>query len=284
MNRPILTLTSDFGRDGPYVAAMKGVVLGLAPDVAIVDVSHAIAPQNVLEGAFVLAGLADVFPPGTVHLAVVDPGVGTDRRLVAVSVAEQWFVAPDNGLLGGVVLGREVAGIWEITNPALWRSRISSTFHGRDILAPTAAHLLLGRSPDDLGPKRHRLVTLTNFQPRHDEHGLVGEVIYKDAFGNLVTNVSVSRLGSDSPESWIVELAGETIDGLCRTYGDKPPGSVVALAGSCGWIEIAIVNGDAARSLTAGPGTTVWFRRKVAQAARRLTEPVLVSASFRILS
>ena len=104
MHRPILTVSSDFGRDGPYVAAMKGVVLGLAPDTQIVDVSHAIAPQNVLEGAFVLAGIVDAFPPGTVHLAVVDPGVGTERRLIAVSVAEQWFVAPDNGLLGGVEL------------------------------------------------------------------------------------------------------------------------------------------------------------------------------------
>ena len=108
MSRPILTLTSDFGRDGPYVAAMKGVALGFVPDVQIVDVSHSIAPQNVLEGAFVLAGLADSFPSGTVHLAVVDPGVGTERRLLAVSVADQWFVAPDNGLLSGVVRGREV--------------------------------------------------------------------------------------------------------------------------------------------------------------------------------
>src|SRR5947208_2510861 len=122
MRPPILTLTSDFGRDGPYVAAMKGVVLGLAPTTQLVDVSHAIAPQNVLEGAFVLAGIVEAFPAGTVHLAVVDPGVGTDRRLVAVSAADQWFVAPDNGLLGGVIRGRVIRGIWEITNPDLWRA------------------------------------------------------------------------------------------------------------------------------------------------------------------
>lgn len=270
MRRPILTLTSDFGRDGPYVAAMKGVVLGLAPDAVLVDVSHAIAPQNVLEGAFVLAGLADVFPAGTVHLAVVDPGVGTERKLLAVSVADQWFVAPDNGLLGGVVLGREVAGIWEISNPALWRTRVSSTFHGRDILAPAAAHLMLGRSPDELGPRCEKLITLTNFQPRLDENGIVGEVIFKDAFGNLITNVAASRLGGNSHETWLIELAGETINGLSRTYGDKPAGTVVALAGSSGWIEVAVVNGDAARSLTAGPGMTVWFRRKADSSTNRV--------------
>jgi S-adenosylmethionine hydrolase len=265
MNPPILTLTSDFGRDGPYVAAMKGVVLGLAPGTQMVDVSHGIAPQNVLEGAFVLAGIVEAFPPGTVHLAVVDPGVGTDRRLVAVSAADQWFVAPDNGLLSGVLWGRIVSGIWEITNPDVWRSRVSSTFHGRDILAPAAAHLLLGRNPDCLGPRRSKLITLANFEPRSDEHGIVGEVIFRDAFGNLITNVAASRLAHTPPEAWTIEIAGETIHGISRTYGDRPPGTIVALAGSSGWIEIASVNGDAARALTAGPGTTVWFRKKAGQ-------------------
>jgi S-adenosyl-L-methionine hydrolase (adenosine-forming) len=277
MHRPILTVTSDFGRDGPYVAAMKGVVLGLAPDAQIVDVSHSIAPQNVLEGAFVLANIVDAFPPGTVHLAVVDPGVGTERRLLAVSVAGQWFVAPDNGLLGGVVRDRDVTGIWEITNPALWRTRVSSTFHGRDILAPAAAHLLLGRDPDQLGPKRAKLIALMNFEPRSDVNGLVGEVIFRDAFGNLITNVSAARLSAAAPEAWSVEIAGETINGLIRTYGDKPPGTIVALAGSSGWVEIAVVNGDAARTLTAGPGMTVWFRRKVLS-AMKMSERQLVGA------
>lgn len=268
MRPSILTLTSDFGRDGPYVASMKGVVLGLAPGTQLVDVSHAIAPQNVLEGAIVLAGIVEAFPPGTVHLAVVDPGVGTDRRLVAVSAAEQWFVAPDNGLLGGVIRGRVVTGIWEITNPALWRARVSSTFHGRDILAPASAHLLLGRDPNELGPRRSSIVTLANFEPRLDEHGIVGEVIFRDAFGNLITNVPASRLAHLPPEMWCIEIAGHTIHGLNRTYGDQPAGTVVALACSSGWIEIAVVNGDAARSLTAGPGMTVWFRKKAALARK----------------
>jgi S-adenosyl-L-methionine hydrolase (adenosine-forming) len=261
MRTGILTLTTDFGLDGPYVAAMKGIILGLAPGTQLVDVSHAISPQNVLEGAFVLAGIVDAFPPGTVHLAVVDPGVGTERRLVAAAVAEQWFVLPDNGLLSGVVMSRPAASIWEITNPAIRCRMVSNTFHGRDIMAPAAAHLLRGADPGDLGPEIEKVITLTNFAPREDETGLVGEVIFRDAFGNLITNVRSDRIDCDPPGTWTIEVPGAKIQGLCRTYGDRPPGTLIALVGSTGWIEIAVVNGDAARLLTAGPGTTVWFRK-----------------------
>ena len=152
MNPGILTLTTDFGISGPYVAAVKGVLLEQAPGVQIVDVCHTIAPQNILEGGFVLADIVDVFPAGTVHLAVVDPGVGTERRLIAVSVARQWFVLPDNGLITGVTRSRRPDRIREITSPAIRREVVSATFHGRDILAPAAAHLALGRSPEELGP------------------------------------------------------------------------------------------------------------------------------------
>ncbi len=150
----IITLTTDFGIHGPYVAAVKGVLLEQAPGVQIVDVCHTISPQNILEGGFVLANIVDAFPAGTVHLAVVDPGVGTDRRLMAVSVAGQWFVLPDNGLITGVTRTRPPDEIREITNPAIRREVVSATFHGRDILAPAAAHLALGRSPEELGPTR----------------------------------------------------------------------------------------------------------------------------------
>lgn len=258
MRPGILTLTTDFGGAGPYVAALKGVILSMAPGTQIVDVSHAIAPQNILEGAFMLAGVVDVFPRGTIHLAVVDPGVGTDRRLIAARVVDQWFVLPDNGLLSGVVHGRPPSEIREINNAEIRRGIVSHTFHGRDIMAPAAAHLLLGRDPAELGPIRSKIITLANFEPRADDHGLVGEVIFRDTFGNLITNVHTSRLIG---QAWSVEIAGARIAGLSRTYGDQPTGSLVALAGSSGWIEVAVVNGDAARQLTAGAGTTVWFRR-----------------------
>lgn len=261
MTRGILTLTTDFGLAGPYVAAMKGIILGLAPGTQLVDVCHAIAPQNILEGAFVLAGIVDAFPAGTVHLAVIDPGVGTDRRMIAALVADQWFVLPDNGLMSAVVQGRKPVGIWEITNPAIHRRAVSPTFHGRDIMAPAAAHLLLGGDPAELGPELAKIVTLTNFIPRLDEHGIAGEVVFRDAFGNLITNVLADQLRSSPVGGWVIEIAGSRIVGLCRTYADRPPGTLIALPGSTGWVEVAVVNGDAARHLTAGPGTTVWFRR-----------------------
>ena len=147
MNPGIITLTTDFGISGPYVAAVKGVLLDLAPGVQIVDVCHTIAPQNILEGGFVLANIVNAFPAGTVHLAVVDPGVGTERRLMAVSVARQWFVLPDNGLITGVTRSRRPDQIWELTSPAIRREVVSSTFHGRDILAPAAAHSPWGDRP-----------------------------------------------------------------------------------------------------------------------------------------
>ena len=262
MKPGILTLTTDFGIGGPYVAAMKGVLLGLAPDTQIVDVCHTISPQNILEGAFVLAGIVDAFPHGTVHLAVVDPGVGIDRRLVAARLAEQWFVLPDNGLITGIALNHPFQGIWEITNPALRRHVVSNTFHGRDILSPAAAHLVRGGDPAELGAPLSRLITLRNFEPMADDTSYVGEVIFRDTFGNLITNVNSTHLAGHPADDWVVEIAGERIEGLSRAYGEKPTGSLIALTGSSGWVEVAVVNGDAARHLTAGAGTTVWLRRK----------------------
>ncbi len=262
MRNGILTLTTDFGPDGPYVAAMKGVILGLAPSAQMVDVCHRIAPQNILEGAFVLASILDAFPPGTVHLGVVDPGVGTDRRLIAVSVADQWVVAPDNGLVGGITLSHKPDGIWSIESPMIRRPVVSHTFHGRDILAPAAAHLLLGLDPDDLGPRLSKLVALANFEARVVDRGFLGEVIYRDTFGNLVTNIKGDQLGLDRLDDWCVEIAGERITGLAHTYGDRPsapwsPWSE-APAGSKSPRSTAMPP----RSLRAGSGTTVWIRRR----------------------
>jgi len=262
MRPGILTLTTDFGIGGPYVAAMKGVLLGLAPDTQIVDVCHTISPQNILEGAFVLAGIVDSFPHGTVHLAVVDPGVGIDRRLVAARLAEQWFVLPDNGLITGVARNQPFQGIWEITNPSLRRRVVSNTFQGRDILSPAAAHLVRGGDPAELGAPLSGLITLRNFEPMADDTSYVGEVIFRDTFGNLITNVNSTHLAGHPADDWVVEIAGERIEGLSRAYGEKPTGSLMALPGSSGWVEVAVVNGDAARHLTAGAGTTVWLRRK----------------------
>jgi S-adenosyl-L-methionine hydrolase (adenosine-forming) len=258
----ILTLTTDFGTDGPYVASIKGVVLGLAPGTQIVDASHAIAPQDIVEGSFVLAAIVDFFPPGTVHLAVVDPGVGTDRRVIAVEVQGHRFVLPDNGLIGGVLRGRDPSGVWEIKNPAFRRANVSATFHGRDIMAPAAAHLLNGGDPGDLGPPLDDLVLPSAIEPTEDAEGLVGEVVFRDSFGNLITNIPRDRLGSSPPSSWEIEILDKRIDGLVWTYGEQPPGTIIALIGSSDRVEIAVVNGNAARSLQAGRGTPIVLRRK----------------------
>ncbi|WP_165249711.1 SAM hydrolase/SAM-dependent halogenase family protein [Paludisphaera soli] len=262
MKPGIVTLTTDFGLEGPYVAAMKGILLGLAPGVTMVDVCHSIAPQNVLEGAFVLTGIVDAFPPETIHLAVVDPGVGTRRRLLAVRASGQWFVLPDNGLITGVARTHEVEGVWEITNRSLARREISPTFHGRDVLAPAAAHLLKGGPPADLGPATTKYVAIRNFEPTSAESGCIGEVIFKDAFGNLITNIKEDQLAGREPGAWAVEIGGHRIEGVERTYADSAPGSLIALLGSGGWVEVAVVNGDAGRLLSAGPGATVWLRPK----------------------
>jgi S-adenosylmethionine hydrolase len=262
MNPGILTLTTDFGPGGAYVAAMKGVLLGLAPGTQIVDVSHTVSPQNVLEGAFVLAAIVDCFPADTVHLAVIDPGVGTERKLIAARLADQWFVLPDNGLITGVAQSHPPQGIWEITNPAIRRPVVSDTFHGRDILAPAAGYLLRGGAPEALGNPISRFIRLRNFYPTPDSGDHVGEVIFRDTFGNLITNLNAAYFADTSPQDWIVEIAGQRIEGLSRTYGEKSTGSLIALVGSSGWVEVAVVNGDAARHLTAGAGTTVWFRRR----------------------
>ncbi len=264
MRPALLTLTSDFGWDGPYVAAMKGVVLGLAPGTQLVDVSHGIAPQNIVEGAFVLSSIVDAFPEGAIHLAVVDPGVGTDRRLVAVRVDGQWFVLPDNGLISGALRGRSASEVRELSNPNLRRKQVSSTFHGRDILAPAAAHLARGGSPEELGPARppDSLIRLRTIEAAENPQGLVAEVIFKDPFGNLITNVQQPRVAHHPAGDWVVEIKDVRIEGISRTYGDRSPGDLIALAGSSGWIEVAVVNGDAGRQLSAGPGTTVLFRKK----------------------
>ena len=260
MKPGILTLTTDFGPDGPYVAAMKGVVLGTAPGTQIVDVSHLVTPQNILEGVFVLGCVLDSFSPGTVHLAVIDPGVGTNRKLKAVQVGGQWLLGPDNGLLGGVCRQRTIEGIWEISNPSIRRSVVSSTFHGRDILAPAAAFLLNAGSPDQLGPRCDSVLDIQMPEPLARGPEVTGEVIYRDRFGNLMTNVRSEHLVGHPPGSWIVEVAGVKINGLVRTFGERSAGQLVTLVGSSGWIEVAQVNGDAGQTLAVGPGTSVWFR------------------------
>lgn len=241
----IITLCTDFGlRDG-YVAAMKGIILSIAPEVRLVDISHDIAPQSVREGAFVLRSAYAFFPPGTIHLVVVDPGVGSERRAVAVRTGEHLFVVPDNGVLGYVLRREKEMEAISLTDPAYWRKEVSETFHGRDIFAPVAAHLARGVGLDDVGEPLEKLVQLDLPVPeRQDDGSIVGHVIHVDGFGNVVTDIPASMLGGD--DRWQVTAGEKRIIGLSSTYASAAKGDLIALIGSHGFLEVAVREGSAA--------------------------------------
>jgi len=256
--RPLITLTTDFGQGSPYVAQIKGAILSGCREVDLVDVTHAVGPQNVREAAVVLADATPRFPAGTIHLAVVDPGVGTQRRLVYAEIGQQRYLAPDNGLLTLLAHKSPPTRIVALANRRYWAAEPSSTFHGRDILAPVAAHLARGVDPADLGPPLETLVLLNIPQPMRSAGSVAGEVLYVDSFGNLITNIGrddLELLGDLARLS--IECAGRSLPGLVPTYASAGDGQLVALVDSQSRLEIALVGGHAAGELGAGVGTAV---------------------------
>jgi len=252
----IITLTTDFGLKDEYVGVMKGAVLTRFPEAVLVDISHQIAPHDRLQAAFLLAAAVPHFPAGTVHAVVVDPGVGTNRAIVAVRGDGQTVVAPDNGVMSCWLERVTVDAIVCVTNPALRAATVSSTFHGRDIIAPAAAHLAMGLPMTQLGsPMRegdlHRLAAL---RVRTTTDGdLEGRVVGSDHFGNLMTNVPMTQV----PAGARVSVAGNRIGHLVTTYADVSPGTALALAGSRGYLEIAVNQGNALRQLRVQQGDPV---------------------------
>jgi S-adenosylmethionine hydrolase len=245
-----ITLTTDFGRDSPYVAAMKGVILSINPAAAIADVSHGITPQNIAEGAFVLGEATRWFPRDSIHLAVIDPGVGTDRKIVYARVGDQQYVCPDNGLLSYVCRDRQPEQAFEVINQSFFLDEVSQTFHGRDIMAPVAAHLSLGLLPEKLGPRLDRLNNFDWPRARRFDTSLTGRIVFIDSFGNLITNVRREDFPYDvNPANFVVEAAPQQFIGIVKTYADSLAGAPVALFGSSGFLELAIVHGNAARQL-----------------------------------
>jgi S-adenosylmethionine hydrolase len=258
MPRPLITLTTDFGTSSPYVAQMKGVIVSLCRDVDLVDITHAIDPQRIQEGAIVLADTTPRFPPGTIHVAVVDPGVGTSRQLVYAEIGGHRYLAPDNGLLSILMRRAPPQRIIALENRAYWLPQTSLTFHGRDILAPVAAHLALGVDPTLLGPKVDACVMLDVARPSQTGSGVRGEVLYVDSFGNLITNIGRDELiGLGDTARLVVRCAGREIHGLVSTYGNAKQGQLVALLDSQCRLEIAVTQGNAARELAVGEGTEV---------------------------
>jgi S-adenosyl-L-methionine hydrolase (adenosine-forming) len=251
----LITLTTDFGSGSPYVAALKGVLLSANPVVQLIDISHDIEPQNLRQGAIVLSEATPWFPAGTIHVAVVDPGVGTSRRMIFVKIGEQQYLAPDNGLLSLLLKRTPVSEMFEVANAKLWRAEVSNTFHGRDILAPVAAKLSLGLEPSKLGPRIENLQSLDWPEPRIGARRIHGIVQWGDRFGNLITNVHRDLL----PQSGEMRIQGgnREIQGVQRTYADRAAGSLIALIGSSGFLEIAVVNGNAAELLHVSTGATI---------------------------
>lgn len=256
-----IALLTDFGlRDG-YVGMMKGVMAGIAPRVQYIDLTHMIPPQDVWAGRFCLGNAVCCFPAGTVFLGVVDPGVGSARRGIAVQFAGGYFVGPDNGLVSGILDQYEAIAAVTLTNPRYWRTQtlnaISSTFHGRDIFAPVAAHLATGISLQQLGAAidPQDLVTLPLPPVHQQQQTLTGIIQYIDHFGNLVSNIPAEAILSQPGQV----LYGDRPIPYVRTYSDVPPQQPCALIGSHGWLEISLNQGNAQIIFQAQRGDTVQF-------------------------
>ena len=258
MGKCIITLTSDFGSGSPYVGAMKGSILSIAPEVSIVDITHDVPPQDVRQGALSLAATTCAFPAGTIHVGVVDPGVGTERCLIYALIDGQHFLAPDNGLLDRLARNTPPEQIIALTQSEFWREEISSTFHGRDILAPVAAHLSLGVGADALGDPLDELVRLEWAEVEVSAKKLSGIIESIDSFGNLITNISEELLG-DVPRNDSVRIVCDEHEttGIYSTYGDQPSMTLLALIGSAGMLELAIVDDSAAAMLSVKVGAAV---------------------------
>jgi S-adenosylmethionine hydrolase len=255
---PIITLTTDFGTNDHLVGSMKGVILNINPAARIVDINHHVAPFDILDGALAIANAYKYFPPRTIHVVVVDPGVGTERRPLLVTAEKQYFVAPDNGVLS-VIYGQESCAVRHITAEHYFLNPVSPTFHGRDVFSPTAAWLSKAFQNEAFGEEITDFVRFTMPKPKTAGQTLKGVVLRVDAFGNLMTNLTVDDIPAAAIASGAIKLNvnGKEVKKMARTFGDGIPGEAVAILGSAGYLEIAVNRGNAARTLGANRGAEV---------------------------
>jgi S-adenosylmethionine hydrolase len=256
----VITLLTDFGWADGYPGVMKGVILGISPSVQIVDITHEVEPQNVVQGMLLLAQSAPFFPPNTIQLAVVDPGVGTARRAIAARLGNMYFVGPDNGLIS-LLLQRALdegqpTHIVHLTLPEYWLPKGSHVFHGRDVFAPVAAHLAEGVPLEEIGEAINDPVRLSIPRPERTQGALRGQITLIDHFGNLSTNITAEDLGGR--RKLVVRVGDAQINGLAKTFGDGAPGDLVALIDSSGALAIAQVRGREAERLKASVGDPVY--------------------------
>lgn len=253
----IITLTTDFGLQDYYVSAMKAVMLNITDKVRFVDISHEIPPQDIMAGSWVLQNSAVLFPPETVHLVVVDPGVGTSRNAIALRLENQYFIGPDNGIFSLLTDDKEYEAV-RLTNRSFWRANPSNTFHGRDIFAPVAAHLASGVPLEELGESVDELVTYRWAEPIADKDGLQGWVIHIDKFGNLITNLPHALIKDVIGDKEVKIYVGTTIlHEVVSTFGSVPEGEAAAFIGSSGMLEIGINKGNAQQMLGVQKGAQI---------------------------
>lgn len=253
----VITLLSDFGSKDPFVGVMKGVIASIAPEARVVDLCHEVEPFAVSQARFLLRQSWPYFPPGTIHVCVVDPGVGSSRRALLVEAGSHRFVGPDNGLLGDVV-GLERARVRLLSNPKYHLRQVSRTFHGRDVFAPVAAHLAAGVAAAKLGPRVEDALRSTTGEPlRTGKRFWQGEVAHIDRFGNLITNLDAAEMLARVERRLVLRVGFRELDCVVESYAEAPRGEPVVLVGSAGTLEVAVNQGSAAQALGVGVGAPV---------------------------
>ncbi len=258
MPATIVTLTTDFGLKDPYAAVMKAAILGISPEVAIVDITHDVEKFNVRAGAFALGSAAPYFPAGTVHVAVVDPGVGTQRRPIAIETKRGFFVGPDNGLLILPAEAQSIKHVYELASRRFMLSHVSSTFHGRDIFAPAAAYLAKGIAIEEFGPQITNIVRPEFSKVSRSKNLLIGEVLHVDDFGNIITNISAKDITEFEEGMLLVELPNQKVQvKVSRAYADSKPQEPLAIIGSHNYLEIALNQGNAAAKFGSKAGDKI---------------------------
>ena len=251
----LVTLTTDFGWSDGYIGAMKGVILGINPDATIVDITHDVAPQNVEQGAFLFSAAAKYFPANTVHIVVVDPGVGSTRRAIAIQAGNTLFVAPDNGVLTQAIDDYQLTvdspkiRAVHLNKPVYWLPRVSNTFHGRDIFAPAGAHLSCGVPLDELGDPIDDWIRLPRASALRTGSEITGRVVHIDRFGNIITNIGEEMLKGKDYSRVIVDIGATKVRGVRQSYSDIALGEFIALISSSWHLEVAVREGSAAQAL-----------------------------------